>query len=275
MYVRLGFAVAVHTEPDVLLVDEVLAVGDEAFAHRGLRRIEELLAGGSTVVFVSHSLSLVESVCDARGMARPRQSCDMIGDPRRVVDAYRQAVAEEEGERHRMRKEERAQRDAASPVAEVGGEEALRWGSRAAEVAAARLRGAAGDERYHFVSGEPLVVEIDVRAAAPLDDFVFGVAIATPRGFEVWGTNTELAGYRPTALAGEARVRLVCPELRLAAGDYQVDVAVHARDGAPYDYRRRLLSFAVTASDRGVGVYAPPHQWEFEGGAHLGGPEET
>jgi ABC-type polysaccharide/polyol phosphate transport system ATPase subunit len=97
MYVRLGFAVAIHTDPEVLLVDEVLAVGDEAFAHRCLRRIEELLAAGRTVIFVSHALGLVEDLCDRvlwlEG-GRIRES----GAPRRVVDAYRQEVAEREGE---------------------------------------------------------------------------------------------------------------------------------------------------------------------------------
>ena len=106
MYVRLGFAVAVHTEPDVLLVDEVLAVGDEAFAHRGVRRIEELLAAGRTLLLVSHSLDLVAGLCDrVLWLDGGRQR--MVGEPRRVIDAYRQAVAEAEGEAHREAAAER------------------------------------------------------------------------------------------------------------------------------------------------------------------------
>src|SRR6185295_5558390 len=93
MYVRLGFAVAVHTDPDVLLVDEVLAVGDEAFAHRCLRRVEELLAAGRT-------LDLVAGLCD-RALWLDGGCQRLIGEPRRVIDAYRQAVAEEEAEAHR------------------------------------------------------------------------------------------------------------------------------------------------------------------------------
>jgi lipopolysaccharide transport system ATP-binding protein len=87
---------------------------------------------------------------------------------------------------------------------------------------------------------------------------------------EVWGTNTDLAGLRPERFDGEARVRLVCPALRLAPGEYLVDVAVHARDGAPYDYRRKLAAFTVTSDGRGVGVYFPEHRWEFEGALVLG-----
>jgi hypothetical protein len=266
MYVRLGFAVAVHTDPDVLLVDEVLAVGDEAFSHRCLRRIEELLAGGRTILFVSHALDLIAGLCDRAlwlDAGRPR----LLGEPRRVIDAYRQAVAEAEGEAHRREKEARAEAGAAG--AGGGGEaagEPRRWGSGQAEIAALRLRGAGGEERYAFASGETVVFELEVAPREPLADFVFGIGVFTPRGIECWGTNSDLAGFRPRRFDRPATVRVVCPALRLAAGEYLVDAAVHARDGAPYDYRRRALAFTVTAGERGAGVYLPEHRWEVAGG---------
>jgi hypothetical protein len=108
--------------------------------------------------------------------------------------------------------------------------------------------------------------EVAARAIEPLEDFVFGVAVTSPRGVECFGTNTDLAGFEPASFSGEATVTLVCPSLRLGPGEYHVDVAVHARDGAPYDYRRRALSFSVTSSERGVGVYFPEHRWDFRGG---------
>jgi len=266
MYVRLGFAVAIHTDPEVLLVDEVLAVGDEAFAHRCIGKIEELLAAGRTVVFVSHALSMVEEL-STRALWLDRGRARMIGEPRRVVDAYRQAVAEEEGEAHRAQKESHERDAGPTDGEELAGP--ARWGSGAAEIVAVRLRGGDGGERYHFASGESVVFELEARAAQPLDDFVFGVALSTPRGVEVWGTNSDLAGHEGERLLGAATVRLVCPGLRLAPGEYRVDAAVHARDGAAYDYRRRLLAFTVTAEERGIGVYFPEHRWEFAGGARM------
>jgi ABC-type polysaccharide/polyol phosphate transport system ATPase subunit len=272
MYVRLGFAVAIHTDPDVLLVDEVLAVGDEAFAHRCLRRIEELLASGRTVVFVSHALALVEDLC-SRVLWLDRGRVRLLGEPRRVVDAYRASVAELEGREHRQEKEDRERAAPGEAPAPAISEEPLRWGSRAAEIVSLRLLDSGGAERYHFASGEAVTLEIGARADRRLRDFVFGVALQTPRGVEVWGTNTELAGLRPVRFEGEARVRLVCPALRLAPGEYLIDVAVHARDGAPYDYRRKLASFTVTSESRGVGVYFPEHRWEFDGSLVLGARE--
>ena len=271
MYVRLGFAVAIHTDPDVLLVDEVLAVGDEAFAHRCIRRIEEFLTAGRTLLLVSHSLDLVSGLCD-RVLWLENGKQRLIESPRRAIDAYRQEVAEKEAEEHQAAKDQRGAAghaghagDTAASASTTASTGADRWGSREAEITAVRLLNAAGAEHYHQQSGEDATFEIEVRAAAALTDFVFGVAIATPRGTEVWGTNTDLAGYVPASFAGAATVRLTCPAFRLAAGEYTVDVAVHARDGAPYDYHRRALSFTVTESRGGVGVYSPEHRWGFTG----------
>ena len=270
MYVRLGFAVAIHTDPDVLLVDEVLAVGDESFAHRCIHRIESLLARGRTVLFVSHGLDLVEQLCDRvlwldRGVSR------RLGEPREVIDAYRQQVAEEEGRRHRRAKEsELDPSDRPAAADQAPAERPRRWGSRQAEIREARLI-VGGEERYDFQTGADVELEIEIEARAPLDDFVFGVAISTPRGAECWGTNTDLAGLEPERLSGAARVRLEIPGFRLAPGEYHVDVAVHSRDGAPYDYRRRVFRFTVSSPERGVGVYFPAHRWGFEGGVEWSG----
>ena len=292
MYVRLGFAVAIHTDPDVLLVDEVLAVGDEAFTHRCLRRIEEFLARGKTLLLVSHSLGLIEEYTD-RVLWLDGGECRLLGAPRFVVDAYRKAVAEEEGRAHREAKEERARRmehseptsDRAELEPTVGTqpaaeaelavespdqeaaepEEALRWGSREAEVTAVRLLDRERQERYYFESGEEVCFEIEVEARRPLADVVFGVGLFTPRGVECWGTNTHLEGYASAGLEKAATARVVCPALRLAPGEYLLDVAVHSREGYPYDYQRRVLSFSVTAPADGVGIYFPQHHWEFDG----------
>ena len=259
MYVRLGFAVAIHTDPDVLLVDEVLAVGDEAFSHRCLRRIESFLRRGKTLVLVSHSLSLIEDLCD-RALWLEGGRLRASGLPRRVADAYRASVAEAEGRAHRETKEQR------EDLEQQEEEEKLRWGSGEAEIERLRIL-AGGEERYHLETGEAVTFEIAARAHRPFDDFVFGIAVRTPRGVDCWGTNTDLEGYAPQNLVeGRATVRIVCPELRLGPGDYLVDVAVHARDGTPYDYRRRLASFTVTAAHGGVGIYFPRHHWSFAGG---------
>jgi hypothetical protein len=129
--------------------------------------------------------------------------------PRQVVDAYRQAIAEAEGASTRRRRtprrtRPRPRRRPRLSAAASAADETLRWGSRAAEIVAARLLDGGGRETYHLRSGEAASFAIEVRASEPLDDFVFGIAVATPRGVECWGTNTDLAGLRPLRSAAPA-----------------------------------------------------------------------
>lgn len=285
MYVRLGFSVAIHTNPDILLVDEVLAVGDEAFAHKCVRKIEEFLARGKTVLLVSHSLGLVEEFAD-RCLWMDRGTERLTDHPRRVVDAYRQEVAEQEGRVHQEAKKRRelevaeieaaaeSKKEAASSSASKE-EVVLRWGTREAEIMSARMLDSNGVERYNFASGDEVVFEIDVHARERIKDFVFGVGIFTFRGVECWGTNTHLAGFVADTLEGDATARVRCPDLRLAPGEYLLDVAIHARDGYPYDYHRRILSFTMLSREEGVGVYFPRHEWQFDGAVEWGARPET
>jgi ABC-type polysaccharide/polyol phosphate transport system ATPase subunit len=304
MYVRLGFAVAVHVDPDVLVVDEVLAVGDEAFAHRCLDTIADFSRRGKTIFFVSHSLALVEELCD-RVLYLEHGKTKALGDPRETLARYRMDVAKEEGARLKTGHEEdqaalRAEKkeekkiflegeEGRAAAAAHGGEAAprrgethifeeippapspapvekpRRWGSREVEITACRLVDSSGAERYAFRSGESATVEIAVTPRAPLFDFVFGVGIFTPDDVCVHGTNTEIDGLLPSRLDGPAVARVTLPALDLGTGTYLVDVAVHSRREAPYDYWRGACRFQVDSPDRSAGLYRPERRWTFEG----------
>jgi ABC-type polysaccharide/polyol phosphate transport system ATPase subunit len=249
MAVRLGFAIAAHSDPDVLLVDEVLAVGDEAFSHRALEKFSEFERAGKTLVFVSHDLALVAERCRrALWLEGGRLAAD--GPAPQTVARYRDHVAEGEGRRR-----------LGEPQPGGG-----RIGSGAATILAARLLDGAGRPAGRLRAGEPASLEMTVRAAAPLEDFVFGFRVSTVAGVVVFGTNTALEGYRPARLEGEGRVTLAFPAVDLAPGIYSLDAAVHARDGAPYDSRPDVLRFEVTSERPGAGLWGPVHRWEFSGG---------
>jgi lipopolysaccharide transport system ATP-binding protein len=248
MAVRLGFAIAAHSDPDVLLVDEVLAVGDEAFAHRALEKFSEFERAGKTLVVVSHDLALVAERCRrVIWLEHGRLAAD--GPSAEVVARYRESVAAGEGER-------RVQ------GAGAGG----RVGSGVATIELVRLLDREGRPVGRLRSGEAATVEIVARAPEALADFVFGVEIGTVAGAVVFGTNTAVEGYRSDRFVGDARVTLEIPALDLAPGIYTVAAAVHARDGAPYDYRRDVLRFEVSAGRPGGGVWSPERRWNFSGG---------
>jgi len=256
MAVRLGFSIAAHCEPDVLLVDEVLAVGDEAFARRSLEKFAEFERAGKTLLFVSHDLSLVAERCRrAIWLDHGRVAAD--GPSGETVARYRESVAEREAERRG---------GAPSPESEPAPGVARRVGSGAATIEALRLVDGEGRPAARMESGGAARFVLDVRSPGGLADFVFGIAISTVAGAPVFGSNTEIDGLVPEDLRGEATVALEIPSLDLAAGIYSVDAAVHARDGSPYDYRRDLLRFEVSADRSAAGVWNPRHAWTFSGG---------
>jgi ABC-type polysaccharide/polyol phosphate transport system ATPase subunit len=278
MYMRLGFAVAIHVDPDVLLIDEVLAVGDEAFTRKCLDQIAEFHRRGKTILFVTHSLGLVERMCDdvlwlSHGRSLGR------GDPRRVVDEYLSYVAGGEEELLRSRSAHdsaRAELGSDAPVdADVPGRyRPGRWGSREVEIRAVRLVDGRGRERHIFVPGETLTLELTLHAARPVDDFVFGLGLFAADGTSVYGTNTDIEDFEPRRIEGDAQVRLTLEGLSLVEGTYLVDLAAHKRDGTPYDYLRGLHSFRVKSRLKDVGIYRPLHHWSFSGGAVVDPPPQ-
>jgi lipopolysaccharide transport system ATP-binding protein len=278
MYMRLGFAVAIHVDPDVLLVDEVLAVGDEGFTHKCLDKFAEFRRRGKTVLLVTHSLALVERFCDEAlwidgGLGKAH------GDPRRVVGAYITDVEKAE-ERQLAAADARAQEaveaapeESPTPVSDpVAAAETPddgfranegRWGSREVEITGVRFIGEDAQEGHIFHSGESVVVELSVTAARPVTDFVFGIGLFNADGVCCYGTNTDLAELKSVELSGSGTVRFVIENLDLVEGTYKLDVAAHKRDGFAYDYHRLLYTFRVKSRTKDVGIYRPRHRWEF------------
>ncbi len=269
MYVRLGFAVAVHVDPDILLIDEVLSVGDEEFSAKCTAKIQEMKYRGVTLVFVTHQLDQVRNLCD-RAVWLERGEIGASGDPARVVDAYLQQVAT--GERVTVGA---AVQPTVVPEPEAKPEEEKRstdvleeerWGSGEIVLKRVALTDADGGDLIALGPATPVTIDIDVEVRAPQEDFVFGVGIYHADGTCVYGTNTDLEGLSAERLDGNSRVRFIMPSLDLVAGTYRLDVAVHTRNGRAFDYRRGVVRFVVGSRVHDVGVYRPEHEWKFEGG---------
>ena len=284
MYMRLGFAVAINVNPDVLLVDEVLAVGDEGFTHKCLDKFAEFKRSNKTILLVTHSLNLIERFCDdalwldeGRAMAH--------GDPKRVVGAYLTKV--EEGEEALLaattakaveeasgdRPDEREKQDAedeprqverpSDPTSNMVQATEGRWGSREVEITDVTLLDQDGQPSFVFHSGDPLSIRVKLRASQPTDDFVFGIGLFNADGVCCYGTNTYLEEMDPERVAGEAEATFAIESIDLVEGTYKIDVAIHKRDGFPYDYHRLLYTFRVKSRTHDVGIYRPRHRWTF------------
>jgi ABC-type polysaccharide/polyol phosphate transport system ATPase subunit len=292
MYMRLGFAVAIHVDPDVLLVDEVLAVGDEGFTHKCLDKFAEFRRRNRTILLVTHSLGLVERFCD-EALWIDEGRVMGHGDPKRMVDAYLTAVEQSEEKllaSTTARAVEAASRhdDAGRPsdgltpaVPEDAGHappatesseprnmfEATegRWGSRELEITDVALIDRHEAPSFVFHSGDPMSVRLTVVAHAPTTDFVFGVGLFNADGVCCYGTNTYLEEMTPVTMQGTVQATFVIERLDLVEGTYKLDVAVHKRDGFPYDYHRLLYTFRVKSRTHDAGMYRPPHHWSFAG----------
>jgi len=284
MYMRLGFAVAIHVDPDVLLVDEVLAVGDEGFTHKCLDKFGEFRRRGKTILLVTHSLALVERFCD-EALWLDGGAAMTHGDPKRVVGAYLTKV--EQGEETLLAETTARAVEQAGHEAGVGqgGDEAKqhpadptsnmfeakegRWGSREVEIVDVAILDPRGEPAHVFHSGEPVSVRITVRAPNPIGDFVFGFGLFNADGVCCYGTNTYLEEMNPERLTGDAEVTFAIDQLELVEGTYKIDVAVHKRDGYPYDYHRLLYTFRVKSRIHDVGIYRPRHRWSFSPNVHF------
>jgi ABC-type polysaccharide/polyol phosphate transport system ATPase subunit len=259
MYVRLGFAVAVHVDPDVLLIDEVLSVGDEEFSARCIAKIQEMKYRGVTLLFVTHQLDQVRNLCD-RALWLDHGRTEAIGDPMRVVDAYLQEVSGTPP----AAPEEKAEPEPEEKKPKETDEE--RWGSGEIVLKRVALTDHEGRQLVALAAGTPVILDMDVDVRVPQEDFVFGIGIYHANGTCVYGTNTDLEGYSAERIERSARVRFVVPSLDLVAGTYRVDAAVHTRNGRAFDYRRNVLRIVVGSRVHDTGIYRPQHEWRFDGG---------
>jgi ABC-2 type transport system ATP-binding protein/lipopolysaccharide transport system ATP-binding protein len=268
MYMRLGFSVAINVNPEILLIDEVLAVGDASFIPKCLDRIDDFRRRKKTILFVSHDLATVEKICN-RVVWLKNGHVAAAGEPKRIVDAYLQDIAE---------KQEKAfekKREGAGPSEDYGGERREnRWGKREIEIRKVTLRNLQGQPKHVFSPEEGLVVEMEVAAPSPASDFVFGVGIFNSQGVSCYGTNTHLEDLESVRIGGEGRVEFRIGKLNLINGTYYLDVAVHKRNGYPYDYHRNLYSFLVSSPLKDVGVARLPHEWTFSPTIEIGAPDK-
>jgi ABC-type polysaccharide/polyol phosphate transport system ATPase subunit len=306
MYMRLGFAVATHVDPDVLLVDEVLAVGDEGFSLKCLDMFAEFKRRGKTILLVTHGLSMVERFCDEAVWLEAGQN-RTTGDPTRVVQMYLADVEQAE-DQHLAAADAKVQQappvpmvkdatpalseeaedaspvdvgevaaapdaaDSSEPAAEMIVAKEGRWGSGAIRIEKVTLEGDHG-AAHVFHTGDPMTIRMRISAAQPVDDFAFGISIVSTDGVCCYGTNTDIEEMESESLEGEGEVVFAIERLDLVEGTYKLDVAAHKRDGFSYDYHRLLYTFRVKSRTKDTGIFRPGHVWRFTDNVRFKAPD--
>jgi ABC-2 type transport system ATP-binding protein len=228
MYVRLGFAVAVNLDPDVLLVDEVLAVGDEAFQTKCLSRIKQFQDEGRTIVFVTHDAETVRRVCD-RAVVLHEGEVAFDGDPAHAIRVLR----------------ERLQRtDEGAPP-------------RGRAIAAVRIHHEHGDRRAHLLPGESLTVEVELRPDQPIDKAVLDLEVGDRLGRPIYRVDTDGLGAALGRVEGRRTVRFRIRHVWLLDGEFPISLKLSDQaTGSIVDWQDAAASFEVEAPGRADGTVA-------------------
>nr|MDQ3806050.1 ABC transporter ATP-binding protein [Acidobacteriota bacterium] len=233
MFVRLAFAVAASVEPDILVIDEALAVGDAVFQHRCLRRIKELQERGATVLFVSHDAAAVRALC-SRAILLSAGRVVADGRPADVLNRYQKII---------MEREQAYDDERAAQVDEGGAGESrepltcsFRHGDGTAEVVSAELTDATRRPALVVETGAELTLRVRVRFARETGDAVVGFLVRDRHGVHAYGTNTKEQQIELGVVgAGEEVEAVFAFDCWLGAGEFNVSLAVHSAAGAAYD----------------------------------------
>jgi ABC-2 type transport system ATP-binding protein len=236
MYVRLGFAVAINVEPDVLLVDEVLAVGDEAFQQKCLERVRAFQQDGRTIMFVSHAADLMRRVCD-RVMVLDHGRPLIVADPQTAILEFRERLLGE--------------RLAEGVVVEHGHRV-----TKDVRITDVEATWPGFPDRHVVAPGEPITVEVTYECDRPIDDVAFALEVKDPAtGTVVYGCNSDVLGTPVDAIEGEGRIAFEIPALGLVDGTYLVDVGVHTHDVVTeYDFVASAARLQVVGGSGAVGI---------------------
>jgi len=249
MHMRLGFAVAIHVDPEILLIDEILAVGDQAFQNKCLGKIAELKSQGVTILFVSHDLEAVRNLCTS-AIWLENGVIQEMGTVDRVIDCYLNNVTALTEERlgwpRRVEDNEN------------------RWGSGEVEITEVRFLDAEGRERRAFRTGEKMVVRLRYHAHAEVKHPVFGIAIYSRDGVHINGPNTKFSDYVVESVKGVGEIDYIVDMLPLLEGTYELSAVVYDQDCLhAYDHHHRMYSFIVQRGEvkERYGMIYIPCKW--------------
>ena len=229
MVVRLGFAVAINVEPEILIIDEVLAVGDEEFQQRCFQKIEQFRREGRTIVFVSHGLSQVSQFCH-RALWLEKGEVQTIGPAYEVVSEYT-------GVAHHVEHVE---------APEISDEPLDRWGTGEVRIIKVQMTTSDGVETNNFESGKPFKVRVDYEINAPVTELVVGLRITHLHGFNVFGSNTKRRGLSIPTDQKVGSVEFAVEALPILEGTF--DLTIDISDNAevnPYDHLEKVFRFNV------------------------------
>lgn len=263
MYMRLAFSVAINVNADILLIDEILAVGDVNFQAKCFNKLREIKAQGTTIVIVSHSMGQIEQICDRciwihegkiKGEGLPR---DIDKDYLDFMGQKRQEMAEEV----QHKEEENAIEENTTNEVEAS-ETKKRWGNGKARFNDIYMSGLKNRRQTVFATEEKVEIHMKYKVKEVVEDAVFGIGIFRDDGLQCYGTNTRIEQFKRIDLKNDGEVSIHIEHLSLLPGKYTLDVAIESDMATPVDYYKEAYTFEVYSALTDVGVFRIEHDWE-------------
>lgn len=254
MYMRLAFSVAINVDADILLVDEILAVGDANFQTKCFNKIREIKGQGTTIVIVSHSLGQIEQICD-RSIWIKEGKIQMEGDPKSVHLEYLDYMNNE-----RMDEEERAR--VKQQRLESGLDEENRFGTGNVRCANIKLLDDDGKEQGMFKAGGSMTVKFDYHVNKPVENAIIGVKINRIDGVYAYGTDTRIDKYDLFNIKKDGTVSIRFTDIPLIKGQYYLDISIEYAEGLPEDYIKKAAKFEIVSNIEDMGIAVVPHKWD-------------
>lgn len=255
MYMRLAFSVAINVDADILLIDEILAVGDISFQAKCFNKLREIKASGTTIVIVSHSLGQVEQICD-RSIWINEGKIKEEGHPRYVHPKYL-IYMNEKTDKIAQKEKKQTQK-----IGKYNSDK--RWGSGEVEITNITLCDINEKEIDTFYNTDEVCLKIDYKATGEMDNVVIGVAIYRSDQLFVYGTNTLVDYSVGMKIRKSGTVYLRFERLPLIEGMYTIDLAFHRPDGFNYDFMREAVKIRIKNKKAETGIVSIGHTWEVE-----------
>lgn len=269
MYMRLAFSVAINVDADILLIDEILAVGDANFQAKCFNKLKEIKAQGTTIVIVSHSLGQIEQICERsvwihEGLIRregnPKEIdleyLEFMG--RKMQETSRKELAEKQTDEQPSAEETSSEENAA----EESQEQKKRWGSGKARIRSITAHSADGAEQRVFRTGESITFRIGYTVKETVEDAVIGIGIFNTAGVQCYGTNTRIDKLPDFRLTQNGTAEIILEDVGLLAGEYLIDFAIETGDGIPVDYYREAYRIEMITPQGDVGIARVKHEWK-------------
>ncbi|NLL68053.1 MAG: ABC transporter ATP-binding protein [Clostridiaceae bacterium] len=279
MYMRLAFSVAINVDADILLIDEILAVGDVNFQAKCFNKLREIKSKGTTIVIVSHSLGQIEQICD-RTIWIQDGLIKAEGSPRTIHPEYMDFMGQKRQEiidRQESKKEKRAEQknetennhNSVETISLKESKKAViseskRWGNGKARISKIETFGVDDKTKKNvFKTGESIKLRVDYIVKEKIIGTVFGIAVYRSDGLHCYGVNTKIDKLNEVDIINDGTFEILLENVNLLPGEYIFDIAIECGDGIPVDYYREAHTFQIYSTTNDVGIVRIQHKWSY------------